>query len=83
VAARAVLLIVRGDAEVVLGRVNVAQADLALVDALARLQLAARRLGCSVGLRNVSADLYRLLALAGLAESGLRIEPRREAEGPE
>jgi hypothetical protein len=42
--------------------------DLALVDALARLQLVARRLGCSIRLRHASAELLGLLDLLGLAE---------------
>jgi ABC-type transporter Mla MlaB component len=43
-------------------------ADLGTVDALARLQLTARRLGSSVRLRNAPAELRELLALAGLGE---------------
>ena len=42
--------------------------DLALVDTLARFELAARRLGCSVRLREVSCDLAALLRLVGLDE---------------
>lgn len=42
--------------------------DLSVVDELARLQLAARRLGCSIQLRHPSGPLGDLLALAGLAE---------------
>lgn len=38
------------------------------VDALARLQLAARRRGCRVALRHAPAELLELLALAGLTE---------------
>jgi hypothetical protein len=41
--------------------------DLALVEALARLQLAARRDGCSIRLRDPCAELAALLELAGLA----------------
>ena len=40
--------------------------DLSAVDALARLQLAARRLGCSIRLRETCAELVELLDLAGL-----------------
>jgi anti-anti-sigma regulatory factor len=40
--------------------------DIGTVDALARLALAARRLGCSVILRGASPDLRDLLALAGM-----------------
>ena len=42
------------------------------VDALARLQLTARRLGCRVLLRNFSRDLEELLLLAGLDDVWLR-----------
>ena len=41
-------------------------ADLSTVDALARLQLLARRRGDDVELRNGSAELWALLSLAGL-----------------
>jgi anti-anti-sigma regulatory factor len=53
--------------------------DTATVDVLARLQLAAGRLGRRVLLRGVSADLERLIAFAGLA-GVLRLEPRRQPE---
>lgn len=42
--------------------------DLAVVDELARLQLAARRLGCSVELRGSCSELRELLAMLGLDE---------------
>ncbi len=63
--------------------------DLAAVDHLARLQVAARRLGCSVRLRSPTPGLLDLLDLVGLADvvvgdeldgSG---EAGREAEGGE
>ncbi len=41
--------------------------DAVVVDALARLQLAARRRGCRVELRGASADLLDLVALMGLS----------------
>jgi hypothetical protein len=47
------------------------QPDLNLVDRLARLQLRARRVGCSIRLRGTGgdlADLVALVALVGLAE---------------
>ncbi len=40
--------------------------DLGLVDEVARLQLAARRLGCSIWLRHACPDLRQLLELVGL-----------------
>jgi len=41
--------------------------DAATVDALARLQLAARKLGCEVRLRNASAALLELVEFMGLS----------------
>jgi ABC-type transporter Mla MlaB component len=43
-------------------------ADAVTVDALARLQLAARRYGCTVRLRNASPELLELLAFLGLED---------------
>ena len=84
---RTVVVVVRGDVEVVLGQVVGLRPDLALVDALARLQLAARRLGCSVRLRDPCQELRELLDLVGLADvvraAALPLEARREAEGGE
>jgi hypothetical protein len=56
-----------------------AEPDLRAVDMLARFALVARRLGHRIRLQSASADLERLVALAGLddvmpCESGLRIE---------
>ena len=42
--------------------------DAVTVDALARLQVAAGRLGCTVRLRNASAGLRELVALMGLRD---------------
>jgi ABC-type transporter Mla MlaB component len=42
--------------------------DAVTVDALARLQLAARRHGCRVRLRNASGELLELVAFMGLAD---------------
>jgi hypothetical protein len=39
-----------------------------VVDELARLQLAARRIGCSIRLRDPSRELREVLDLAGLTE---------------
>lgn len=52
--------------------------DLALVDALARLQLVVRRRGGSIRVRPCD-ELRELLLLVGLSEV-LGVEPRREAE---
>jgi anti-anti-sigma regulatory factor len=53
--------------------------DAVTIDGLARLQLAARRLGRHVQLRGVSEDLMELIAFVGL-EDVLRREPSRKAE---
>ena len=42
--------------------------DAVTVDALCRLQLAARRLGCRVRLRNASDELRDLIAFMGLTD---------------
>ena len=42
--------------------------DAVTVDALARLQLAARRHGCEVHLRNASPELLELVAFMGLTD---------------
>jgi len=42
--------------------------DAVTVDALARLQLAARGYGCRVRLRNASAELLDLVAFMGLED---------------
>jgi ABC-type transporter Mla MlaB component len=44
------------------------EADAVTVDALARLQLAAQRLGCRVRLENASDDLRDLIAFMGLQD---------------
>jgi ABC-type transporter Mla MlaB component len=43
-------------------------ADAVTVDALARLQLAARRRGCRVHLRNASPELLELVGFMGLSD---------------
>ncbi len=57
--------------------------DAAAVDALARLQLTARRLGCEIRLRDASVDLQDLLDFVGLrdvllVEAGGQAEEREE-----
>ena len=52
---------------------------LAEINHIARLQLAVRRQGCQVQLRNADEALLDLIAFAGLAEV-LRVEVRRESE---
>ena len=69
----ATVVLVRGDVELSRWPFPCAgQLDLAVVDALARLALAARRHGCAIRLDEPDPELVGLLALAGLAEvSGL------------
>ena len=43
-------------------------ADAVTVDALARLQVAARRTGCSIRLQNASPELRELVAFMGLGD---------------
>jgi hypothetical protein len=60
--------------------------DLGLVDALARLHLAARRHGWTVNLAEVDPELDALLGFTGLAEvlgGVLPLEAGRETEGLE
>lgn len=70
-AARAVLcaqvrrLLGRGDVDVVTCDLGNAPPDLGSVDALARLQLTARRLGGRIRLRAASADLVELIDFVG------------------
>jgi hypothetical protein len=70
--------------------------DAASLDALARLQLNARRLGLDLQLRNASTELRELVAFAGLdqvlrlelegqakeREEGLGVEEERELDDP-
>ncbi|MGH3974799.1 MAG: hypothetical protein ACRDS9_15935 [Pseudonocardiaceae bacterium] len=63
------VVLIRGDAEVaswpLVGRDRPA---FAVLDELARWQLAARRLGCSIRLRDACVELLELLDLVGLSE---------------
>ena len=54
-------------------------ADVQVIDLLGRLELAARRHGRTLRLRNASPALLALIAFAGL-DSVLRLEAWREAE---
>ncbi len=81
------LVLVRDDAEVASWALKRRRADLAAVDELARLALAAKRLGCSIRLREPCAELLALLDLAGLNDAfGVAGNPGQvagEAEGGE
>jgi hypothetical protein len=78
---RAIVVLVDGDVEVVIAALGRATPDLSMVDALARLQLAVRRAGCSIRLRRPCPELVRLLDLVGVA--GLLLEPGWQPEGDE
>jgi hypothetical protein len=57
--------------------------DAAAVDGLARLKLAARRLGCDLRVRSASLELHQLLDFVGLADTVLGlggVEVGRETE---
>jgi hypothetical protein len=67
--ARTVVLVLDGEVEVVLWRMDgMPDPDLWVVDALARLQLAARQMGGSIRLRNPCERLRALLDFAGMSE---------------
>jgi ABC-type transporter Mla MlaB component len=65
---RVCALLERSGAELALCDVRGVEPDAVTVDALARLQLAARRHGCQVRLRHVSRELLELLAFMGLRD---------------
>ena len=60
-----------------------AHPDLVLVDALARFQLTARRLGVRLDLARASMSLMLLLTLVGLGHLGWEPEEREEPLGVE
>jgi ABC-type transporter Mla MlaB component len=66
--ARVCGLLERTGAEVALCDVAGVAADAVAVEALARLQLGARRHGCRVHLRNASPELRALVAFMGLGD---------------
>ena len=66
---RAVVVLQQDGHDVVLGSIDRAgRCDLGLVDDLLRLQLAAGRLGWSLRITQVRADLRELFELVGLAD---------------
>jgi ABC-type transporter Mla MlaB component len=67
-------LLQRSRPEVALCDVRGIDVDAVTVDALARLQLAARRHGCTVRLQNASSDLLELVAFMGLQNVLAEIE---------
>lgn len=68
--ARAEVVLLRDGVEVASWPLRCAdgRVDLGAVNALARLQLEARRQGCTVWLRHACPDLIELLELAGLLQ---------------
>ncbi len=65
---RVCALLERSGAGVAYCDVGGVEPNAAVVDALCRLQLAARRHGCEVRVRNASADLLDLVAFMGLCD---------------
>jgi STAS domain len=64
---RAVVVLLRDDQEVLLGPLYGAdRCDLGFVEGLLRVQLAARRFGWAIRLREVRPDLRELVELVGL-----------------
>lgn len=61
-------LLERSGVDVALCDVSGVDADAVTIDALARLQVAARRHGCQVRLRRASSELLELLAFMGLRD---------------
>ena len=75
--ARVCTLLGGSEGSVVLCDVTGVGPDAVTVDALARLQLAARREGCQIRLCNASDELLELVAFMGL-EDVCRSEPRSD-----
>jgi ABC-type transporter Mla MlaB component len=82
-------LLERSDADLVVCDVrSIDRPDASTVDALARLQLTARRLGRRVRLRDAGEALQELLALMGLSDvvpifAGLPLKAERQTEDRE
>lgn len=66
--ARVCALLSAAGASVAVCDVSAVDPDAGTIEALARLQLAARRTGCRVLLRNASPDLRALVAFMGLTD---------------
>lgn len=77
-----VVVLLDGEVERIIARLRTDRADLSLVDALARMQLAARRLGCGIELRGPASALHELVELVGLTDV-VRATPEEsdEADG--
>jgi ABC-type transporter Mla MlaB component len=68
-------LLARSGARVAVCEVGGVDVDAVTVDALARLQLAARRHGCQVRLRHAPEELRELVAFMGLTDVLIAEEP--------
>lgn len=80
--ARTVLVVVDGDVVVARWRVeDPARPDLSMMETMARLHLAARRLGLRIRLDRPSVELRQLIDLVGLAD--LLLDAGRKSEGGE
>lgn len=84
----ALVTVVHDGTQVLIGRLVGRAPDLTVIDALARLQLAAGRAGCSIHVRVVCPEFAELVELAGLASllddcSRSALEARRQAEAGE
>ena len=64
----ATVVLTRGHTEIARWSLGGTRCDLAEVDRLARLQLLARRLGCSIAVHGAGSGLAALLDLVGLAD---------------
>lgn len=85
VATRFERLLERSDAGVIVCDVAALDADAGAIDALARLQLIARRAGRRIRFRRASAELQALVVFLGLREAlgvcpDLPVEPEGQAE---
>jgi pyrrolidone-carboxylate peptidase len=84
-----IVVLVRGGGEVARWRLAASgRPKLTVVDELARTRLGARRLGCSIEVRNLDVELRELIDLFGLREilgvaAPLCVEVVGEAEGRE
>jgi hypothetical protein len=76
---RVAMLLETSGADIALCDVTELPVNAAAVDAVARIQLAARRMGRRLVLREAADDLLDLLAFVGVA-GALGIEPWRQAE---
>ena len=78
-----VVEVVDGDVAVATVRIDGDVPMLFVVDAMARIELAARRLGWTVRLREVCGDLRELTEFCGLPLDGCGQAERREQRGVE